>query len=530
MKPATRPLSHMTKYTLMTNKNFFRAGAGAAILAALMACGNGLTDVNKNPNSPTDASPTSLFTNAVRQSVDRWLGTTYDWRGGEFLAQHLAEVQYTDEDTYLRLERADMTGTFDAAYYQELEDFRKVIDKGLAASDPGIWGPASVMKVWTADFLTDSWGDIMYSDALASDSAGGSTTPKYDTQQAVYTNFFKTLDNVSTSLSGAKASLGGADAIYGGSPAAWTRFANSLHARLAMRLTNVDPALASAELTKAFNAPGGLFTSNADNAALPWPGDGVNDNPFSASLQTRDDYRMSQTFINNLQGYNDPRLPVFAQKTDSGFYRGSPNGFTAPNAQPYITGASRVGLIFFPGANSYVNVSGPGATLPSQLLTFAEVRFIQAEAAERGMGGLTPAQAAGFYNEAIQASMAQWGVTDAAAIAAYLARPEVAYKGGTAGLTQIAIQKWIALFGDGGNAWFEWRRTCQPSTIQPGPAAVVPYVPRRFYYSQTEQTKNGTNLQAAITDQGGTDNFGTMVWWDKPANAPTCAGVNLNLP
>ncbi|MGH7602510.1 MAG: SusD/RagB family nutrient-binding outer membrane lipoprotein [Gemmatimonadaceae bacterium] len=521
----------MTKYTLMPNRSFLRAGAGAAILAAMMACGNGLTDVNKNPNSPTDASATSLFTNAVRQSVSRWLGTTFDWRAGEFLAQHLAEVQYTDEDTYLRLERADLTGTFDAAYYQELEDFRKVIGKGVDATDPGIWGPASVMKVWTADFLTDSWGDVMYSDALASDSAGGSSKPTYDTQQALYTNFFQTLDNASTALTGgANASLGGADAIYGGSPAAWARFANSLHARLAMRLTNVDPTLASAELTKAFSAPGGLFTSNADNAVLPWPGDGINDNPFSASLQTRDDYRMSNTFINILNGYADPRLSVYADKTAAGTYAGAPNGVTAPNAQPYIVSASRVGKIFFPGATSYTSYGGPGATLPSELLTFAEVRFIQAEAAERSMGGLNPGQAAAFYNEAIQASMDQWGITDAAAIAAYLARPEVAYQGGVAGLKQIAIQKWIALFGDGGNAWFEWRRTCQPETIQPGPAAVVPYVPRRFYYSQTEQTKNGDNLQAAITDQGGTDNFGTMVWWDKPANAPTCAGVNLNLP
>ena len=34
---------------------------------------------------------------------------------------------------------------------------------------------------------------------------------------------------------------------------------------------------------------------------------------------------------------------------------------------------------------------------PSYLMTYAEVAFIKAEAAERGMGGLTPAQAAGFY-------------------------------------------------------------------------------------------------------------------------------------
>jgi len=527
--PVTRRHTYMTNMILMTNMRFFRAAAGAAVMAGLMACGNGLTDVNRNPNNPTDASAASLFTNATRTSVERWLGTTYDWRGGEFMAQHLAEVQYTDEDTYKRLARAFMTGTFDAAYYQELEDLRKVIGKGIAANDAGIWAPASVMKVWTSDFLTDSWGDIPYSQALVSDSAGGSGKPPYDKQQAVYADLFKTTSDAATALGSASASLGAADPIYGGDPAAWQRFANSLHARLAMRIVNVDPATASAELAKAFSAAGGVFTSNADNAALVWPGDGINDNPLSASLQTRDDYRMSQTFINILQGYNDPRLPVFAHTTAAGTYAGAPNGVDAPTAQPYIVSASRVGTIFFPGATSYTTFGGPGATLPSELLTYSEVLFIQAEAAERNMGGLNSGQAALFYNEAIAASMEQWGVTDAAAIASYLARPEVAYQGGTAGLTQIAIQKWISLFGDGGNAWFEWRRTCQPSTIAPGPAAVVSYVPRRFYYSQTERSVNGANVLAAVTDQGA-DNFGTRVWWDKPANAPTCAGVTLGIP
>lgn len=514
----------------MTYKSLVRTGVGVAALAGLVACGNGLTDVNRNPNNPTDVSAGSLFTNATRQTVERWLGTTYDWRGGEFLVQHLAEVQYTDEDTYIRLARAYMTGTFDGAYFQELEDLRKVIDKGQAANDPGTWAPAAALKTWTADFVTDSWGDVPYSDALTSD-VGGSAKPAYDTQQAIYTDFFTTLSDASTALaSGASASLGSADPIYGGDPAAWAKFSNTLHARLALRIVNKDPATASAELTKAFNAPGGLFTSNADNAELPWPGDGVNDNPLSASLQTRDDYRISKTLMDILLAYNDPRTSVLADTTDAGTYAGAPNGLNQASAQPYITSASRVGKIFFPGATSYTNYGGPGATLPSQLLTYAELEFIKAEAAQRSMGGLNPAQAAGFYNAGIQASMEQWGVTDAAAIASYLVRPEVAYQGGTAGLKQIAIQKWIALFGDGGQAWAEWRRTCQPETVVAGPDATENFVPRRFYYSQTEISVNGANVDEAVTRQGGTDDFGMRVWWDEPANAPTCAGVNLNLP
>ena len=129
--------------------------------------------------------------------------------------------------------------------------------------------------------------------------------------------------------------------------------------------------------------------------------------------------------------------------------------------------------------------------------------------------------AGGFYTAAITASMQQWGVGDAA-IAAYLAQPAVAYAGGVAGLKQIAREKFVALYGDGGNAWAEWRRTCVPS-IAPGPAAVVNYIPRRFYYPPGEASVNATNLNAAIARQGA-DNFATRVYFDtKPTAAPTCS-------
>jgi hypothetical protein len=148
--------------------------------------------------------------------------------------------------------------------------------------------------------------------------------------------------------------------------------------------------------------------------------------------------------------------------------------------------------------------------------------FIKAEAAERGLGGLAPAQAEDFYNAAITASLEQWGITDPATISTFLAQPEIAYKGGVDGQKQIAVQKWVALFTDGGQAWAEWRRTCQPTTLVPGPAAIVNFIPRRFFYSTREASVNAESMQAAIARQG-PDNFGTRVYWDtNPDAAPTC--------
>jgi hypothetical protein len=510
----------MTTYT--------KVAAGLALLVSASACDNSkLTNVNRNPNAPTDAPAGAVFTNAAQTIVGRFVGNNYDLRGLEFVAQHLAEVQYPDEDRYQRLQAANTNGYFNGPYSNELENLRKVAAKGQALNQPGVWGPALTLQTWGFGFLTDTWGDVPYSQALAGDSTGGSLTPAYDAQKDIYTGFFSALGKVSTALASDPAGdpgLGGADPIYGGDVQAWQKFANSLHLRYAMRIVNVDPTTASNEIKAALSAPGGVFTSNADNATLKWPGDGVFNNPWAVNFLTRDDHRMSQTLMNIMLANNDPRIPVYAQPTvaDPTKYAGMPNGLNASAAGTYFNTASRPGAIFYPGATAYGTYGGNGNKQPTYLMTYAEVAFTEAEAAERGLGGLTPAQAPGFYNAAITASMNQWGITDPVAVAAFLAQPGVAYQGGVAGLKQIAVQKWVALYTDGANAWSEWRRTCQPNTVVQGPAAIVPFVIRRFMYSTTEASTNAANLKAAIARQG-PDNFGTRIWWDsKPAAAPTC--------
>ena len=158
-------------------------------------------------------------------------------------------------------------------------------------------------------------------------------------------------------------------------------------------------------------------------------------------------------------------------------------------------------------------------------MSYAELSLIKAEAAQRGIGGLTAGQAKQFYEDGIRASIQQWssatGIAVAAsAIDAYIAQPSVAYAGGTAGLKQIAQQKWLALFLDGAQAWFEWRRTCVP-TLAPGPAAIFNYVPRRLEYPTAEASVNGENLKAAIARQGA-DAMNTRIYIDKNAG-PTCS-------
>lgn len=502
--------------------------ASLALAAGVGACNSDLTSLNQNPNSPENAPAGAVFTSAVQNAVGRWLGSGFDLRQLEFVVQHLAEVQYPDEDRYARIRASDTQGTFTGAYNNSLEDFEQVRRKGVEQNSAAIYAPAMVMKQWEFGYLTDAWGAVPYSTALKGDS--GVALPTYDAQKDIYDGMFAALTKAAADLATpGPQSLGGADPLYGGSPAKWQKFANSLHARDAMRISYVDQAKANAELTAALSGPGGVFTSNADNAQLNWPGDGIYNNPWSNNFQTRDDHRMSKTFVDTLKSHADPRLAIFAMPTvdftdgaaGSVEYAGQPNGLSAADAGTYFTSTSRPGAIFYPGGTTYGTYGGNGASQPSYLMTYAEVLFIKAEAAQRGMGGLTVAQAAQFYYDGIKASMEQWGVADAD-ITAYLARPDIAYQGvanAKTGLQQIATQKWIALFTDGGQAWFEWRRTCVPNIVH-GPAAIFNYVPRRLEYPTSEASVNPDNLQAAIDAQGA-DAMDTKTYWDTKT-APTC--------
>lgn len=506
----------------MTNTKLRAVASLLGLVLVSGACNTDkLTSLNKNPNSPSDVPASALFTAGVVRGVSLWLGAGYALRGTELLSQHLAQVQYPDEDTYRRLTGGSTEGYFNNPYIQQLEDYQKVIVKGTEAGEAGVYGPALVMRTWEFGYLTNTWGDIPYSDALKGDEEVGVLAPKYDAQKDIYADFFKTLDKASKDMAAGHGSLGTADPIYGGSLLGWQRFSNSLRARYALQLVNVDKATTTAQLNAAFSGPGGVFQSNADNAQMIWPGDGIYNNPWALNFATRDDHRVSRVLLNLLKANSDPRLPIYAQPVpdNPSNYVGAPNALTAANAAQYISSTSRPGAVFYPGNTAYGFYGGGGNSFPSFLMTYAEVEFIKAEAVERGLASIS-GSAASHYQAGIRASMEQWGVADNA-IAAYLAQGSTAYKGGVEGLKQIAQQKWIALYTDGGSAWSEWRRTCYPASIQPGPAATQSNVPRRLLYSIVEKSVNLANVQLAISVQGN-DAFATRMYWDKsPTAAPT---------
>ena len=141
------------------------------------------------------------------------------------------------------------------------------------------------------------------------------------------------------------------------------------------------------------------------------------------------------------------------------------------------------------------------------MLSYAEVKFFLAEAAQRGYNvGGTAVQ---HYNAAVTESIQEWGGTTAQATT-YLAQPSVVYDPAN-WRQRIGEQKWIALYNRGWDEWIEWRRLDAPALVKPPTALSA--IPLRFTYPIPEQNVNTASYNAASAAIGG-DVVTTKLFWD----------------
>ncbi|MCU0353785.1 MAG: SusD/RagB family nutrient-binding outer membrane lipoprotein [Cytophagales bacterium] len=474
----------------------------ACLLLGLAACENNFDQINNDPNNPANVPTAFLLTSAERSIVSELMGRNSSW-GFDIVPrrymQHWSATLYTETDRY-----QDIRSDFSKFYSGGLKDLVTVIQLNTddatkfeaAKSGPNAnqIAVARILKAWTFQNLTDIWGDVPYSDALKGD---GNYLPKYDTQEAIYADLIKELDEATAQIDESAGSIQG-DIIYEGDMAQWKRFAQSLKLRLGMRMSKVDAVKARQTVAAALGKD--LLASNEDNALYKYLTAAPNNNPWQQQYDFgAPEFALTTTMVSKLTTLKDPRLEIYGNPAEnSGKFVGMPFGVGNDIAGSF--GAS--------------NVSLPGdvvreATSPAILMTYAEVLFLKAEAAARGW---VPGDAAALYKDAIRASMEYWGVsaTDAEA---YLAQPAVAFNAANFARS-IGEQKWLALYMQGTETWSEWRRLGYPE-LQPAPAAVQNRpIPRRRGYPQSELSLNQANYEAALTRQG-PDLMDTRVWWDK---------------
>jgi len=459
---------------------------------ALSSCNSTLDEINKNPNATETPLAPYLLTGTLKQGADLYWGSESNFNSSLLFVQHWAKIQYTEPDRY-DVSNTSFTSLWNTGYSTLITDLNTILNFSDQQANSNYKGIALTLRSWTFLLLTDAYGSIPYKEA------GLKVTPAYNTQKEVYTGLLEDLKQAQSLLGTANGTVTG-DLAYKGNITKWKKLVNSLRLRIALRISDKEPALAKQAVIDATTDAAGVISSNSETFQFVYTSS-PQQNPASAWFETRDDYRISKTLVDKLYELSDPRLPVYAQLPSDasvGKYAGGANGLSnsVANSQGFAK-TSKPGTYFLTSQS------------PAVIFAYSEVLFDLSEAVARGY---IAGDAEQLYKNAITASFNQFGITDATVISNYLNQPIVKYDA-TNYAKSIGTQKWIAFFGQGLDAFAEWRRLDYPQ-LTAGPATVLDgQIPSRFFYPGTEQSLNGTSYQAAVAVQG-KDLLTTKLWFD----------------
>lgn len=313
---------------------------------------------------------------------------------------------------------------------------------------------------------TSSWGDIPYTEAFIGDQ--GNLNPKYDSQESIYmviqTLLTESIDEGIATGIGAFAGIGNADNVD------WEGVAHALKARYFLHLTSVNGnSAAQSALTEIQQA----FSSTGEQPDFVYSVPAQNANPWYLFDNDRPNtLGISEVLYNEMTDNNDPRLPYY---TTNGVNFAGVDG------------------LFWGQADS-----------PTPLISYWEVKFIEAEAIVRTSG--SDADALDALKEAVSSNMLYIGV-EQGEVDDYV--DGLSLSGSEdAKIKTIINEKWVALYGNAPiESWVDFRRTGYPE-LTPNPNAVPSFdpsgvIPRRFLYPLSERQANLENYEAAIQSQGG---------------------------
>lgn len=403
---------------------------------------------------------------------------------------------------------------------------------------PEVFALAQILKISAWHKATDMFGPIPYKEA-----GKGLITVPYDSQEEVYKSMFKELSDAIEVLTkyadnGNSKLLPNADAIYAGDVHKWVVYANSLMLRLAMRVYYADAALSKQYALQAVNHSYGVMKTKDDEAKMERGASLEFKNNLDVLINQYNECRMGSSMLAYLGGYQDPRLPkYFNTSTVSqavtvgtyGKYSGVPTGHDVSSNDAFKD-SSRPAIT---------------STTPTYWMRASEVYFLLAEAALHGfaVGGT----AESLYEKGIEMSFEENGIASSevadymssglkpSAYSFHLTNPGVnvdvpavteattAWSGtDEEKLEKIMIQKWIALYPNGQEAWTEYRRTGYPklhSTItnySNGEVDSEVGIRRmRFPTNKSTSAEDIANLESARKLlRGGLDKAGTRLWWD----------------
>lgn len=494
----------------------------------------------KEPFSYVYAPQQNLFQYCFNLNIDLFSGyfmTPHNFNGS-------GNVDYA-------LNRGFCGGMYENVYLHIFNNTRRLI---ASCDEQGLSDYGAMMRVvqaYAIQMLTDAYGPVAYSSVIEDPTGGASFA--YDTQESIYTELFNLVDEALANFKGeaSVADMQSFDYWCNGDIALWKKVANQLKLRMAMRIVKVNPTLAKQKAEEA--AQGGVLTS-ADRDIL------INQGLSNEMTRMFDwgDCGMNASLITILEGFNDPRLPLYVTKNQADV--AAADGSTIAAGTRYL--GIRGGCNLPAKPNQWGNFSRIVCTYttPLPVMKAAEGYFLRAEGALRGwsMGG----SAKELYEEGIRTSIKnELSYKGSVASVSAISDADIdAYINGTTGqedfvdpvnaensikamntlgvkwdeaasreekLQRIITQKWIANFPLSCEAWAEYRRTGYPKlfpnrvNLSNGDIDTNEQI-RRLIYSDTEINTNNAEMQKGIEllNQENTgaisgDKGGTHVWWDK---------------
>ncbi|MBL0739618.1 SusD/RagB family nutrient-binding outer membrane lipoprotein [Chryseolinea lacunae] len=521
----------------------------ALTVASLVGCQN-YDDLVKNPNLPESVPPSLLLTGVLEHmnNQNAWSGK----QGSQSAAQfYLSTYDYYgtnnyDQTPFTKTENNfEYVGTLSNLVQMELE-----AKKGASIDRNPYAALSKFLKAYYFNLMSQKMGDLPLSEAL---QRSDKTTPKYDTQKEIYIQILKWLDEANSDLSaiiatnnagcvGAYCTGITGDFYYGNSLASWQRVVNSFTLRVLISLSKKE-ADGDLNIKQKFaaivNDPAKypLMEKLADNLQYVYNST-YNPYPKNPTSQGRDAQRenVGSAFLDLTTKLKDPRTFIAATpapallaagKTFDSFdaYAGAEAGLSMGDLGNNAQGGK---YSFINALRYYADFNGSKAE-PSIIIGYPELCFNIAEGINRGWAG---GDAEAWYLKGINASMNFFGISEGSAITVannlatqvygtitvslttYLAQPDVKYKGGPDGLTQILNQKYIAFWQNSNwEAFFNQRRTGVPAFSQGAGSGNGNKIAVRWQYPVAEAAANPTSYKQALDRQfSGEDDLNGKLW------------------
>ncbi len=479
-------------------KKYIYSIAIALIAITFSSCSEDLMDnINKNVNDPANVASNLIITDVMTSSAFSVTGSDLSFYSSCYIEHNVGSFNqmYNAE---IRNNEPTSSTTYNNPWnsmYTNLLNLRDIINKcSEGGSEEGNFynlGIAQILSAYNLAILTDVMGDIPWTEAL---QPGVIFTPMVDSQEAIYTDIFKFLDDAIANL-GKETTfpfLGSQDFIYDGDEDSidnWIKFAYGLKARYTMRLS-----LRSPNYDNVISFADDSFSSASEQSQYDYNGTSSK-SPFQQFFLDRDYFGASMSLHNKLVARNDPRDSVFFKPyNDGGTLEFAPNG--TPSQEQGKYGISAISSI----------------TAPTYFLSYHEIEFLKAEAYAR-KNDLPNAKIA--LKAAITAAFAKSNIDLSAAEADSYYTDDVEGKllDQATTLKEIMVQKYIAFFEEESvEAYNDIRRlkAMGEDFIQLDNPLNSSKFPLRFAYGSEDVTTN-VNVREVYGD--GSYVYTENVWW-----------------